>query len=208
MIRLEDRITELKMTPGVVGVDEAGRGPLAGPVVVAAVVLPDSFDARGIDDSKKMRPEARRKQAERILKEAVVSIVCVEPDEIDRLNILEATMEGMRRAIAGITLHVSEALIDGNRVPTGLACQAFPVVKGDGIYASIAAASIVAKQTRDDLMVEYATRYPKYGFHAHFGYPTPEHLAALKMYGPCPIHRRSYGPVRDALLQPCLIPDR
>ncbi|MBX3118441.1 MAG: ribonuclease HII [Fimbriimonadaceae bacterium] len=189
----------------VVGVDEAGRGPLAGPVSVAAVALPDGFDITGIHDSKQLSESQRAAAFTRIREQALWAIELSEPDEIDRLNILHATMAAMCRSIERLGFEPELALIDGNKIPPGLGCAAEAVVKGDGKYACIAAASILAKVTRDRLMVEYASQYPQYGFDKHFGYPTPEHLAALREYGPCPIHRRSYAPVQEAALQPCLI---
>jgi ribonuclease HII len=188
--------------PGIAGADEAGRGPLAGPVVAAAVILPDDFKIDGLDDSKKMDRSSREIQAIRIQANARYAIESVSPEEIDRLNILWASMEAMERAIRKIS--PSRVLIDGNRLPKQLPCAAEAIVKGDGIYACIAAASILAKVTRDRLMIELAKTYPGYGFETHYGYPTPDHLAALKRLGPCPIHRRSFGPVRDSE-QLCLI---
>ncbi len=190
--------------PLIVGVDEAGRGPLAGPVAVAAVALPEGFDITGIHDSKQLTEAQRTVAFDRILDGALWAIELAEPDEIDRLNILHATMAAMRRAVERMGFEPEQALIDGNKIPPGLACQAQAVVKGDGKYACIAAASILAKVTRDRLMVDYAERYPHYGFEKHFGYPTPEHLSALREHGPCAIHRRSYAPVQQAALQPCL----
>lgn len=208
MLRLEDRRPCLIATPGVAGVDEAGRGPLAGPVVAAAVILPDHFDLRGIQDSKMLRPEVRREQSARIQAHALCAYAVVESDEIDRLNILQATMLAMRLALEKLGSQALEALIDGDRTPAGLPCPAVPVVKGDATYAAIAAASIVAKDVRDLIMVDYALRYPRYGFNRHMGYSTPEHLEALRLYGPCPIHRRSFSPVREQLAQPCLMLER
>lgn len=182
--------------PGVAGADEAGRGPLAGPVVAAAVILPEGFDVEGLDDSKKLDPQRREELAERVLAGAIYAIEAAEPEEIDRLNILHASMAAMSRAIARIG--PPKVYVDGNRLPPGLACEAEAVVKGDGKMACIAAASILAKTTRDRLMKEMEGRYPGYGFDRHFGYPTPEHLQALRTLGPCAIHRRSFGPVREA----------
>jgi ribonuclease HII len=188
--------------PGHAGADEAGRGPLAGPVVAAAVVLPEGFDISGLNDSKKLDGPTRERLADRILAGATsYAIELAEPKEIDRLNILHASMAAMSRAIAKVA--PPRVYVDGNRLPPDLACPAEAVVKGDGKIACIAAASILAKVTRDRLMVELAEQYPGYGFEKHFGYPTPEHLEALKSLGPCAIHRRSFGPVRAAE-QPCL----
>ena len=136
-------------------------------------------------------------------------IVAVEPEEIDRLNILHATMTGMVRAVKGLPQVPKLALIDGNRVPVGLPCPARAEVKGDGRFTCIAAASVLAKTARDRHMVKMAEDYPEYGFERHFGYPTPEHFALLRKFGPCPIHRKSFAPVREllpeVLTQPCLI---
>ncbi|MDX2064666.1 MAG: ribonuclease HII [Fimbriimonadaceae bacterium] len=191
----------LPFDPRWVGIDEAGRGPIAGPVVVAAVRLPAGFDARGIVDSKQLSPAARDRAYDRIRAEADGSIVSVEPEEIDRLNILQATLVGMVRAAKAMATRAELAgfRIDGNQIPAGLPAPAEAWVKGDGRDASIAAASILAKVTRDRRMSEFARVYPEYGFERHFGYPTPEHLAALRTHGPCPIHRRSYAPVQAEL---------
>ncbi len=187
--------------PGCAGVDEAGRGPLAGPVVVAAVVLPDIFDVRGIDDSKKMSRSAREVAARRIKSEALWRIEVVSVEEIDRHNVLRASLLGMARAMEG--LEFSGAYIDGDwRPPTARCVEC--VVKGDGKYACIAAASILAKTERDALMVSLASEYPQYGFDINFGYGTPEHLFAIRELGPCPIHRRSFSPVCEMVNQPCL----
>jgi len=187
--------------PDAAGADEAGRGPLAGPVVAAAVILRCDFDIAGLDDSKRLDAATREALAERIKASSVYAIEAADPDEIDRLNILHASMAAMARAIARVS--PPKVYVDGNRLPPGLGCEAEAVVKGDGKIACIAAASILAKVTRDRMMVEMGTRYPGYGFERHFGYPTPEHLAALRSLGPCPIHRRSFAPVQEAS-QPCL----
>lgn len=187
--------------PGVAGADEAGRGPLAGPVVAAAVVLPKGFRVAGIDDSKRLTPDQRAVQAERIKAKAMWHVEVIDVDEIDRINILWASMLGIARALERLSF--SRALIDGNCLPrTTLPVEA--VVKGDGKYACIAAASILAKVERDRIMSEYAATYPEYGFDSHFGYSTPEHIAALDRYGPCPLHRRSFARISDLVNQPCL----
>jgi len=193
----------LEHRPGLVGADEAGRGPLAGPVVAAAVRLPDDFNVEGLNDSKKLDSTQRDYQFDRIRAEAEVSIGIAEIEEIDRLNILHASEAALARAV--MRLNPVHAAVDGHRIPPGIDCDCIAVVKGDGKLAAIAAASIIAKVTRDRIMVEMAAKYPSYGFDRHFGYPTPEHLSALRTYGPCEIHRRSFGPVREALEQPCLI---
>lgn len=182
---------------GAAGADEAGRGPLAGPVVAAAVILPVEFDIAGIDDSKKLDPLKRKELAVRIRKSATYCIEIADHSEVDRLNVLWASMAAMERALFRLSPVPRFAFIDGNRLPKKLPCNAESVVKGDGIYACIAAASILAKVERDAIMAGYASVYPKYGFDRHFGYPTPEHLEALSRHGPCPIHRRSFAPVRD-----------
>lgn len=194
----------LEHVPGAIGLDEAGRGPLAGPVVAAAVLLPDDFDCDGLNDSKQLSVEQRETLFARIEKAAGWSVSIVEPKEIDSLNILRASLEAMRRAYVDLERTGSEVLVDGNQMPPGLGASARTVVKGDGIYAAIAAASIVAKVTRDRLMVLMADMYPGYGFESHFGYPTPAHLEALKRLGPCPIHRQSFAPVRTWNAQPVL----
>lgn len=197
------RRKRLKHIPGAIGVDEAGRGPLAGPVVVAAVILPEKFAIKGLNDSKLLTPDQREEQAERIKLKAKWAIVAVEPDEIDRLNILWATMAGMARAVQMIGEQAA-IYVDGDRLPHELVGKAEAVVKGDGRIACIAAASILAKTHRDALMREYALQYPEYGFESHFGYSTPGHFEALRTHGPCPLHRRSFAPVRESE-QPCLI---
>jgi ribonuclease HII len=180
----------------VAGIDEAGRGPLAGPVCVAAVILPDDFSHPMLNDSKQLSEAKRERLYEEITRDVRIAWHCVsiEPAEIDRINILQATWEGMRRAALGLQPRPDAALIDGKPV------KRFPVhhvalVKGDSLSYSIAAASIIAKVTRDRLMIELGQQHPEYGFAIHKGYPTPAHLAALKAHGPCPHHRRSFAPV-------------
>jgi ribonuclease HII len=185
----------------VAGVDEAGRGPLAGPVVCAAVILDPSRPIAGLNDSKALTEHSRERLFP-IIQQASLAwhIEFVEREEIDTLNILWATMEGMRRAICAITPSATRALIDGDRVPPGLPCPALALVGGDGLQPSIMAASILAKVSRDRHMVELHGRYPGYGFERNKGYPTAEHLAALERLGPCPEHRRSFAPVRNRLV--------
>jgi ribonuclease HII len=182
----------------VAGVDEAGRGPLAGPVVAAAVILRPDAVPDGIRDSKELSPEQRLDLYDRIRQVADVSVGIADVARIDRDNILQATLWAMRKAIAGLPRKPAMALIDGNRVPK-LACAVEPVVRGDQISLSIAAASIIAKVTRDRIMDELAVTYPGYGFERHKGYATPEHRQALGKLGASPIHRRSFAPVRLAL---------
>jgi len=193
------------LTPdaAIAGVDEAGRGPLAGPVVVAAVILDPRCIIAGLDDSKKLTAARRDALFEQIQATALACcIIAVPPAEIDRLNILKATLLGMQRAVEGLALRPSLALVDGNRVPR-LPCEARAIVGGDGLEPAISAASILAKVSRDRQMVELHGQFPLYGFDQHKGYPTAAHLQALTEHGPCPAHRRSFAPVRD-LLQPGL----
>ena len=177
----------------VAGVDEAGRGCLAGPVVAAAAILPPDADLPGLDDSKKLTPERRDALYDRIHAEAlVVGVGACSPAEIDELNILWAAMEAMRRAVVDLALPPDLALIDGNRVPPGLPIPAEAIVKGDAKSLSIAAASIIAKVTRDRLLVALDAEHPAYGFAGHKGYPTAQHYAALAAHGPTPHHRRTF----------------
>ena len=180
----------------VAGVDEAGRGPLARPVVAAAVILDTAKPIIGLNDSKKLTEKARDRLAAEIRENALAwSIGEASPKEIDHLNILQATFLAMRRAVDGLAIVPESARIDGNKVPPGLKCPAEAVVKGDGKIAAIAAASILAKTHRDALMRTLAEQYPQYGFDKHMGYPTAAHFAALAAHGASPVHRRSFGPV-------------
>ncbi len=177
------------------GVDEAGRGPLAGPVVAAAVILDPSNPIAGLNDSKKLSAKRRECLAIEIRAKALAWAVAeASVEEIDRINILQASLLAMRRAVEALQIPPELALIDGNRCPE-LPCPASAIVGGDGKVASIAAASILAKTVRDAGMLEMHEIYPMYGFDRHMGYPTAVHLAALKEHGPCPEHRRSYAPV-------------
>lgn len=178
----------------VCGVDEAGRGPLAGPVVAAAVILTPARIPEGLNDSKVLSPEQRELLLNAIEKDAQIGIGIAEPEEIDRANILGATMIAMRRAVLALPCIPDTALIDGNRLPD-LPCAAETIIKGDSRSLSVAAASIVAKVTRDRLMIEADTRYPGYGFASHKGYPTQYHLQRVTSLGRSPIHRRSFKPV-------------
>ena len=183
----------------VAGVDEAGRGPLAGPVVVAAVILDPAWPIDGLDDSKRLHERCREALFPLIRQRALAwSVVAVQADEIDRINILQATLLGMRQAVEKLTLAPGLALVDGNRLPA-LPCAARAIVGGDGLEPAISAASILAKVTRDRLMCEWHRRYTQYGFDRHKGYATPEHLQSLARFGPCEIHRQSFAPVREAL---------
>ena len=181
----------------VAGVDEAGRGPLAGPVIAAAVILDETDRIPGLADSKKLS-ERRREQLERMILEQALACSIGRADhlEIDRLNILNASLLAMQRAIDGLNVKPARVLVDGNRCP-GADYPATAIVKGDQTEACISAASILAKVSRDREMVEMDRRYPGYGFARHKGYPTPQHVRALSEIGPCPIHRRSFGPVQQ-----------
>lgn len=182
----------------VCGVDEAGRGPLAGPVVVAAVVLRDDAPIRGLNDSKKLTARKRDVLFEEIHAKAHVSVVYVSAERIDRLNIRGATLWGMREAVRGLPLAVETALIDGRDIPPGLPCAGRAIISGDALSQSIAAASIIAKVSRDRLMQEIHTLCPEYGFARHMGYGVPEHLEAIRRVGPSQWHRKSFAPVREA----------
>lgn len=187
---------------GLAGVDEAGCAPLAGPVVVAAVILDPAARINGLDDSKILPEPTREKLYARIVARARAwSVVAVGVEEIDRINIFHARMAGMVRALEGLARAPVFALIDGNRLPRSLPCPARALVDGDAIAPSISAASIIAKVTRDRMMREMDARWPGYGFARHKGYPTPGHREALQRLGPCPEHRRSFAPVRETCLR-------
>jgi ribonuclease HII len=181
------------------GVDEVGRGPLAGPVVAAAVILDDLRPIKGLRDSKTIGPSTReRLDAEIRARALCVSVAEASVEEIDRLNILQATLLAMQRAVEGLRLTPAHVLVDGNRLPR-LKVPAEAIVRGDATVAAIAAASIIAKVHRDALLLRLHERHPAYGFAGHKGYPTPQHLAALREHGACDAHRRSFAPVREAL---------
>jgi ribonuclease HII len=181
------------------GVDEAGRGPLAGPLVVAAVILDPARRIDGIADSKQLTEADRESLYAKITRRALAwSVVVVEVDEIDRINIFQATMAGMQRALCALATAPELALIDGNQLPRALPCPARAIIGGDGTRLAIGAASILAKVTRDRMMQQLDPCHPAYGFARHKGYSTPEHLDALRRHGPCAIHRRSFAPVREA----------
>ena len=174
------------------GVDEAGRGPLAGPVCAAAVILPEHLQIPGLNDSKKLTDKKRRELFPVIQEQAIAyGIGLASEQEIDEINILQATFLAMRRALDQLTVRPEIAIIDGNR-ETDFGLPVKTVVKGDSLSANIAAASILAKVTRDNIMVELAQQYPEYGFEIHKGYGTKAHYEALRTYGPCPIHRKSF----------------
>ncbi len=185
----------------VAGIDEAGRGPLAGPVVAAAVILPGNFSLSGLDDSKKLTPRQRDQLYRELTSDPAVVWASASADhlEIDRLNILRATHRAMRDAFLALPFRPAHALIDGLPVPD-FPCGQTALVGGDALSLSIAAASVIAKVERDRIMEKLDEKYPKYGFSKHKGYPTPDHLARLRTHGPCPVHRRSYAPVAQACL--------
>ncbi|PLZ02073.1 ribonuclease HII [Burkholderia sp. WAC0059] len=184
----------------VCGVDEAGRGPLAGPVTAAAVILDPARPIEGLDDSKVLSAKKREALYDAIVERALAwCVASASVEEIDTLNILHATMLAMRRAVEGLGVTPTLARIDGNRCPV-LAVRSEAVIGGDALVPSISAASILAKVTRDRLLVELHRAFPVYGFDAHAGYGTPQHLAALREHGPCAHHRRSFAPVREAFV--------
>ena len=181
------------------GVDEAGRGPLAGPVVAAAVILDDSKRIRGLADSKVLTPLQRERLFDQIREKALCCAIGeASVAEIDEINILHATMLAMKRAVEGLRLKPAKVLVDGNRIPV-LKVPAEAIVKGDAKVEAISAASILAKVHRDRLCAAMHEAHPQYGFDGHKGYPTPEHLAALRAHGACPEHRRTFAPVRELL---------
>lgn len=195
----------------VCGVDEAGRGPLAGPVVAAAVILERARPIRGLDDSKVLSAKKREALYETIVTRAVAYCVAsASVEEIDTLNILHATMLAMKRAVEGLAVTPTLARIDGNRCPV-LSVRSEAVIGGDALVPSISAASILAKVTRDRMLLALHETFPMYGFDAHAGYGTPQHLAALREHGPCAHHRRSFAPVREAYARhgmPFVLPGR
>lgn len=188
------------MSARVAGVDEAGRGPLAGSLVTAAVILDPARPIAGLGDSKRIAPARRIELAAMIRARALAfAIIEVDLDAIARLNVLGATLDGMRRALLALSPRPTAALIDGNRVPEALPCPARAIVGGDALEPAIGAASILAKVHRDWLMLEIDRQFPDYGFAIHKGYPTALHRAALARLGPCPIHRRGFAPVQQCL---------
>ena len=188
------------MKSGICGVDEAGRGPLAGSVVAAAVILHPDQPISGLADSKKLSPR-RRTQLAQLIRERALAWAVAEADvaEIDRYNILQASLLAMRRAVEALSVLPIEVLIDGVHLPKGLNCPARAIIGGDAIVAEISAASILAKTVRDAKLLALHQHHPQYGFAQHKGYPTALHLAALALYGPCVEHRRSFAPVRAVL---------
>jgi len=188
----------------IAGVDEAGRGPLAGPVVAGAVILDPARPIDGLDDSKKLT-EAQRDILAPLIRERALAwaVAYSDVEEIDRINILQATLQAMLRSLCGLSLRPVHVQVDGNKLPDlsqlPFRCSGEAIVDGDALVPSISAASILAKTTRDALMIDLDSRYPGYGFAAHKGYGTPAHLQALRELGPCTIHRRTFAPVRIAL---------
>lgn len=183
----------------IAGVDEVGRGPLAGPVVAAAVILSEAAGIAGLKDSKLLTP-GKRAQLAGLIRERAVAFALgrAEVAEIDRLNIFQATMLAMCRAVAGLAIRPDMVLVDGTHVPS-LDVEAQAVVRGDATVPAISAASILAKVARDGEMERYDARFPRYGFARHKGYPTPGHIAALRRFGACEIHRQSFAPVREVM---------
>lgn len=182
------------------GVDEAGRGPLAGPVVAAACMIPEGLIIEGVDDSKALTP-AKRAGVFKLLvshPEIQYGIGLVEAEEIDKINVLQATFKAMQRAVESLSIYPDFVLVDGSLLPSW-GYSSLAVIKGDSLSHSIAAASIIAKQTRDELMELYELQYPGYGFAKHKGYGTKLHLQTVKLLGPCPIHRKSFEPIKSLL---------
>ncbi|MFD1382260.1 ribonuclease HII [Rhodanobacter aciditrophus] len=200
MSNLEPFISQVYFGQLLAGADEAGRGPLAGDVVAAAVILDPDRPIVGLNDSKKLSEKKREALFEEITEKALsYSVARASVDEIDTLNILHASMLAMERAISSLSVSAQHALIDGNRVPPNLPCPGEAVVKGDARHMAIAAASILAKVTRDREIVALDQVYPEYGFAKHKGYPTAQHLAAIEEHGVCDIHRKSFAPVKRIL---------
>lgn len=186
----------------IAGVDEAGRGPLAGPVVVAAAILDPTRPIRGLADSKKLSALRREILDAQIRAQALAfSIIVVDAAQIDRINILQATLLGMSRALQALAPAPTLALVDGNRLPKSLPCTARAIINGDATEPAISAASILAKVARDRILCALDARHPGYGFAQHKGYPTAAHLSALRRLGPCCEHRRSFAPVRQVHLE-------
>jgi ribonuclease HII len=192
-----EKLLWAKGIPLVAGIDEAGRGPLAGPVVAAAVIVPAGFSCRGVNDSKQLTPQSREHFFGRLTTPGVLvsyAVGVAEPVEIDRVNILQATYLAMKRAVLNLSVQPDHLLIDGLPVPVFQLPQT-AVVDGDTKSLSVAAASIIAKVSRDRMMEKWHTEFPEYGFHENKGYGTPAHIEKLQVHGPCPIHRRSFAPV-------------
>lgn len=197
---IEPFVSQMYFGDLVAGTDEAGRGPLAGEVVAAAVILDPNNPIAGLADSKKLSEKKREALFDEIQEKALAyAIASASIEEIDELNILHASMLAMSRSVALLPVSPEHVLVDGNRLPPNLPCTAEAVVKGDARQAAISAASILAKVTRDRSIVELAKTYPEYGFEKHKGYPTALHLEAIRLHGITPIHRRSFGPVKKIL---------
>lgn len=197
---IEPFVSQMYSGDLVAGTDEAGRGPLAGEVVAAAVILDPNNPIVGLADSKKLSKKKREALFDEIQEKALAyAIASASIEEIDELNILHASMLAMSRSVALLPVSPEHVLVDGNRLPPNLPCTAEAVVKGDARQAAISAASILAKVTRDRSIVELAKTYPEYGFEKHKGYPTALHLEAIRLHGITPIHRRSFGPVKKIL---------
>lgn len=195
----EDSLSESTIVGLIAGVDEAGRGPLAGPVVAAAVVLDRKNPIEGLADSKKLSENQRNRLAVLIKQYALsYSVALASVTEIDKLNILQAALLAMQRAVAGLSFQPDQVLVDGNRLPK-LTIPALAIVKGDSKVKAISAASILAKVTRDAIMVDYHQQYPDFAFHIHKGYGTKQHIAEIKQYGCLDIHRRTFNPVKTIL---------
>ncbi|QXX73397.1 ribonuclease HII [Methylovirgula sp. HY1] len=195
--RREKRLRRNGLWP-IAGIDEVGRGCLAGPVAAAAVILDPSDVPDGLDDSKRLPAAMREALYEEILARGLaVAVAFVSAADIDQINIRQASLTAMRRALAALAIAPSYVLIDGNDLPADLACPGEAIIKGDSLSASIAAASIVAKVARDRLMTRLCSAHPAYGFSRHVGYATPEHLAAIAKHGPSPYHRLSFSPLRQ-----------
>ncbi len=189
---------------GWVGVDEAGRGPLAGPVVASAVWIPKEFDFSGIQDSKTLSKSQREVAFYKIEENCVYSIGIASVEEIDKINILQASLLAMTRAIEQLKHDAEGFLFDGGFVPDDFKSNGISVIDGDAKYVQISAAGIAAKVIRDKMMTHYADEYPVYGFEKHFGYATRQHLQSLHQYGVCPIHRKTFSPIREIISQKCL----
>ena len=194
-------LVEMEMPAGLCGVDEAGRGPLAGPVYAAAVMLNTSKPIAGLNDSKKLSEKTRERLSFIIKSDSLAwSVAFATVEEIDRLNILQATMLAMQRAVAGLSLRPQAVWVDGNRCPDW-EYSSRAIVEGDALVPAISAASILAKTARDAAMRELHARYPQYNFAGHKGYGTSAHLKAIRQHGPCPEHRQSFSPVKQMLAQ-------
>ena len=184
----------------VAGVDEAGRGPLAGPVVAAAVIIPPELKIDGIRDSKKLSPKKRDELFDKLINsEAITAVGIIDHSEIDRYNILKASLMAMRKAVCSLIKKPQFIMVDGNQTIPNLSIPQLPIVGGDALFCAISAASIIAKVTRDRIMDKYQELYPEYTFAKHRGYPTPKHLEELNQHGPSEIHRRTFRPVEQIL---------